>query len=62
MGEGVVTKADPGASGWAIRDAVTQLRRRGAETIYPLAGPERLFAGTAKACAMGIELRYTDEG
>lgn len=55
VAEGVVTKADPGAAGWAIRDAVTQLRRCGADTIYPLDGSARLLAGTAKTCAIRID-------
>ncbi|MBL9017786.1 MAG: hypothetical protein JNL83_26605 [Myxococcales bacterium] len=55
MVEGVITKADPGAAGWAIRDAVTQLRHRGTDVTFPLVGPPRLLAGTATACAIRID-------
>lgn len=55
MAEGVVTKADPGAAGWTIRDAVTQLRHRGTDVAFPLAGPPPLLAGTANTCAIRID-------
>ncbi len=50
MTKSVSTKADPGATGWVIRDPVTRLRRRGDVRSFELASAGRLVAGTAEEC------------
>ncbi len=56
VNKGVSTKADPGATGWALRDGVTRLRRRGEERAFDLGGIGRLLAGTSEECA----IRFAD--
>lgn len=51
---GVSTKADPGATGWAIRDPVISVRLRGHERSWPLDVAARSVAGTATECAIHL--------
>lgn len=54
MAQAVTTKADPGATGWAIRDPVTRLRHRGDDHSIVLEGSGRLHIGTASECAIRL--------
>lgn len=53
--KGITTSADPGATGWSIRDPVVQLRIRGGDQSTPLAGPGPLLVGTSDECAVRLD-------
>jgi hypothetical protein len=50
-----VTKADPAATGWAIKDAVNRLRVLGSERVFELAGADRLVLGTSPECSLRLD-------
>ncbi len=51
----MATNADPGATGWAIRDAVVQLRLVGRQTVFSLDGSSPLLIGAAAECAIRLD-------
>jgi pSer/pThr/pTyr-binding forkhead associated (FHA) protein len=51
----VSTKADPGATGWAIRDPVTRVRLFADERTFDLQGAERIVVGTAPECSIILD-------
>ena len=53
--KGITTSADPGATGWSIRDPVVRLRLRGNDQSIPLDGRGRVLVGTSDECAIRLD-------
>ncbi|HLL24001.1 MAG TPA: FHA domain-containing protein, partial [Kofleriaceae bacterium] len=51
----ISTNADPGATGWAIRDGIVRLRVFASERSYELAGAENWVLGTAPDCSIQLD-------